>query len=62
MLGDSEEQWAERAKRLFKAELKRADVTYDDLAGRLSKGGKRRRPSPTRSAAVRSLLPFFLRA
>jgi hypothetical protein len=39
MSGDSEEQWAERAKRFFKAELKRADVTYDDLAGRLSKVG-----------------------
>jgi hypothetical protein len=31
MSGDSEEQWAERAKRLFKAELKRADVTYGHL-------------------------------
>jgi 3-mercaptopyruvate sulfurtransferase SseA len=36
---DGEEQWAERAKRFFKAELKRADVTYDDLAERLSKLG-----------------------
>ena len=35
MSGDNEEQWAERAKRFFKAELKRADVTYDDLADRL---------------------------
>jgi hypothetical protein len=39
MSGDSEDQWAERAKRFFKAELKRADVTYDDLAERLSKMG-----------------------
>ena len=39
MSGDDEELWAERAKRFFKAELKRADVTYDDLAGRLSKVG-----------------------
>jgi hypothetical protein len=31
MSGDSEEQWAERAKRLFKTELKRADVTYGRL-------------------------------
>jgi Domain of unknown function (DUF6471) len=39
MSGDSEVLWAERAKRFFKAELKRADVTYDDLADRLSKIG-----------------------
>jgi hypothetical protein len=39
MSGDSEEQWAERTKRLIKAELKRAGVTYDDLAERLSKLG-----------------------
>ena len=38
-MSDSEEQWADRAKRFFKAELKRADVTYDDLAARLSKMG-----------------------
>jgi hypothetical protein len=36
---DGEEQWAERTKRFLKAELKRADVTYDDLAERLSKVG-----------------------
>ena len=39
MSRDSEEEWAERTKRLFKAELKRADVTYDDLADRLSRLG-----------------------
>jgi len=39
MSGDSEEQWAARAKRFFKAELKRADVTYDNLADMLSKMG-----------------------
>jgi hypothetical protein len=30
-----EREWAERAKRLVKAELKRADVTYEELARRL---------------------------
>ena len=39
MLGGGEEQWAERTKRFLKAELKRAGVTYDDLAERLSKVG-----------------------
>jgi len=31
-----EQDWSETAKRLVKAELKRADMTYEDLAGRLS--------------------------
>jgi hypothetical protein len=33
--GRVEEEWAERAKRLLKAELKRAGVTYEELASRL---------------------------
>jgi Domain of unknown function (DUF6471) len=39
MSGDGEEQWAERTKRFIKAELKRADVTYEQLAERLSAMG-----------------------
>ena len=35
----TEEEWAERAARHLKAELKRADVTYDELAERLKKHG-----------------------
>ncbi|MGA3305258.1 MAG: DUF6471 domain-containing protein [Stellaceae bacterium] len=31
--------WEERARRFLKAELKRADVTYEDLAVRLKKLG-----------------------
>jgi Domain of unknown function (DUF6471) len=34
-----EGEWAERAKRLVKAELKKADVTYEELAARLSSMG-----------------------
>lgn len=30
-----EHEWADRAKRLVKVELKRADVTYEELARRL---------------------------
>jgi hypothetical protein len=30
-----EREWADRAKRLVKVELKRADVTYEELARRL---------------------------
>jgi hypothetical protein len=36
MPADDDGLWAERAKRFFKAELKRADVTYVDLADRLA--------------------------
>ena len=36
---DSKDGWADRAKRFFKAELKRRDVTYEDLARRLSEMG-----------------------
>lgn len=35
----SEKDWADRARRLVKAELKRVDVTYEDLASRLSAAG-----------------------
>jgi hypothetical protein len=31
----TEQEWAERGARHLKAELKRADVTYDELAKRL---------------------------
>ena len=32
---ETEQQWAERSKRFVKAELKRAGVTYEELARRL---------------------------
>ena len=32
---DVEREWAEKAQRFVKAELKRADVTYEELAQRL---------------------------
>lgn len=35
----TEAEWAERAARHLKAELKRADVTYEELAERLKKHG-----------------------
>ena len=36
---ETEREWAERAKRFVKAELKRADITYEELAGRLRELG-----------------------
>jgi hypothetical protein len=38
-LAKTEVEIAERASRFLKAELKRADVTYDELASRLKKHG-----------------------
>ena len=38
-LARSEAELAERASRFLKAELKRADVTYEELAKRLKKHG-----------------------
>jgi hypothetical protein len=35
----TEREWAERAARHLKAELKRADLTYEDLAEKLKKHG-----------------------
>ncbi|MER9890034.1 DUF6471 domain-containing protein [Mesorhizobium sp. M0114] len=35
----TEKEWAERAARHLKVELKRANVTYDDLAERLKEHG-----------------------
>ena len=35
----TEREWAERATRHLKAELKRADVTYEELAERLLEHG-----------------------
>jgi hypothetical protein len=60
----TEREWAERAARHLKAELKRADLTYEELAARMKKHGfKETRPaSPTSSRArpcrrIFSLLP-----
>lgn len=35
----SEKEWADRARRFLKAEMKRADVTYAELAKRLKAHG-----------------------
>ena len=54
-----EREWADRAKRFLKAELKRADVTYEELARRLREDhglDETKTPLPPRSAEGRSLL------
>ena len=38
-LATTEQEWADRARKFVKAELKRADVTYEELARRLETHG-----------------------
>lgn len=47
----TEADWADRAKRLLKAELTRADITYEALAERLTASGM-----PETKASVASKL------
>jgi hypothetical protein len=39
VVAKTEREWAERAARHLKVELKRADLTYEELADRLKKHG-----------------------
>ena len=59
-----EREWADRAKRFLKAELKRADVTYDELAHRLRKQGLAETESSVTNKLSRGTFPatFFLAA
>jgi len=61
---DVERDWAQRASRYLKAELKRADVTYEELAKRLnSKGWKETGASITNKLARGTFAAtFFLAA
>jgi hypothetical protein len=58
----TEEEWAERAARHLKAELKRADLTYEDLAARLRKHGFKETKASIANKLARATLPahFFL--
>jgi len=61
-LAKTEDEWAERAARHIKAELKRANMTYDDLAERLKKHGFKETKASIANKLARSSLPaaFFL--
>jgi len=48
--GDND--WSERAKRFMKAELKRADVSYEELARRLADQGM---PGETKASIANKL-------
>ena len=59
----TEQEWAERAARHLKAELKRADVTYDELAERLNQYGfEETRASITNKLARATMSAHFLLA
>jgi hypothetical protein len=58
----SEQEWAERAARHLKAELKRANLTYDELAEKLKKHGFKETKASIANKLARATLPanFFL--
>jgi hypothetical protein len=62
--GSVELDWSERTKRFLKAELKRADVTYEELASRLSKMGMEETKASVSNKISRGGFPasFFLAA
>ncbi len=59
-----EQDWGERAKRFVKAELKRADLTYEDLATRLTEMGMPETKASVSNKISRGGFPasFFLAA
>jgi hypothetical protein len=60
----TEQEWAERAARHIKAELKRADLTYEELAQRLKKDGFKETKASIANKLARATLSahFFLAA
>lgn len=60
----TEKEWAERASRHLKAELKRAGLTYDDLAERMKKHGFKETKASIANKLARGTHPtaFFLAA
>ncbi len=63
-LAKTEKEWAERAARHLKAELKRADVTYEELAERLKAHGFGETKASIANKLARATVPaaFFLAA
>ena len=58
----TEEEWAERARAFLKAELQKAEVTYQDLAKRLKKHGLKETEASITNKLKRGTFPatFFL--
>jgi hypothetical protein len=49
----AEDEWAEKAKRLLRAEMVRKGVTYDDLTKKLAEIGVRETPENIRNKVSR---------
>jgi hypothetical protein len=62
VLAKTEEEWARRASLFLKAELKKAEVTYTELAKRLKKHGFRESEASITMKLKRGTFPatFFL--
>jgi Domain of unknown function (DUF6471) len=62
VLAKTEEEWARRASAFLKAELKKAEVTYVELAKRLKKHGFRESEASITMKLKRGTFPatFFL--
>lgn len=60
----TEDEWAQRAARHLKAELKRADLTYEELAKRLKKHGFEETKASIANKLARATMSahFFLAA
>ena len=60
----TEREWAERAARHLKVELKRADLTYEELAEKLKKHGFKETKASIANKLARATVPahFFLAA
>jgi hypothetical protein len=60
----TEREWAERAARHLKAELKRANFTYDELADRMKRHGFKETKASIANKLARATVPaaFFLAA
>ena len=60
----SEKEWAERAAKHLKVELKRAEVTYDELAERLKQHGFEETKASIANKLARATMSahFFLAA
>jgi hypothetical protein len=63
-IAKTEQEWAERAAMHLKVELKRANVTYEELAERLKKHGFEETKASIANKLARATVPahFFLAA
>ena len=61
---DDRDEWADRARRFLKAELKRSEITYEELARRLTEMGVKETKGSVTAKVNRGAYPawFFFAA